>query len=114
VPQNSKSKDPTLLETHTFDVPRILETWKFAVSFLHGDRLERLERSEAVERLERLERAFRLPRTFLFPNQCLALVPSGAGIPVNSRSLLFFLIPSCKKIGSRIGTLSLPTYTLSR
>jgi hypothetical protein len=63
VPQNSKSKDPTLLETHTFDVSRILETWKFAVSFLHGDRLERLERSEAVERLERLERAFRLPES---------------------------------------------------
>jgi hypothetical protein len=39
-----------------FDVSRILETWKFPVRFLHGERLERLERSEAVERLEQLER----------------------------------------------------------
>ena len=35
-----------------FDISRILETWKFPARFLHGERLERLERSEAVKRLE--------------------------------------------------------------
>jgi len=73
---------PMLFEP--FDVSRILETWKFPVRFLHGERLERLERSacpeqreasrrKAVERLERLELAFSFCESDLFTSKKRAL-----------------------------------------